>query len=215
MNPGRRFDVRFLALLLAACLLVAGCATSTPTPTPTPAQVPMVQCTPPYCWEDEVPFCEGQCPGGCGTTCATITPAPNASPTPTFPPLSDVCVLPTPDPTQAEPHMDLCASASQIRVGGVIQLAIRLSGVARSAFVSISGQDVDSYKSFFTRARTGDHLPALINAGAHLKLDYMQTHGDEMFFVLQGVSSGEVKVDVRAGPTYQNINSSLTLTVLP
>lgn len=41
------------------------------TATPTPA--PM--CTPPACAEGEVYHCSGDCPGGCGTVCATVTPA--------------------------------------------------------------------------------------------------------------------------------------------
>lgn len=42
------------------------------TVTATPAPV----CTPPACAEDEVYHCSGECPGGCGTVCATVTPAP-------------------------------------------------------------------------------------------------------------------------------------------
>lgn len=41
------------------------------TVTATPAPV----CTPPACAEDEVYHCSGDCPGGCGTVCATVTPA--------------------------------------------------------------------------------------------------------------------------------------------
>lgn len=33
-------------------------------------------CTPPACGANEIYFCEGDCPGGCGTTCATVTPPP-------------------------------------------------------------------------------------------------------------------------------------------
>ena len=38
--------------------------------TPTPFAV----CTPPACRPDEVHHCPDECPGGCGTTCATPTP---------------------------------------------------------------------------------------------------------------------------------------------
>ena len=38
---------------------------------PTPVPV----CTPPACSPDEVYYCLGECPGGCGTTCATATPS--------------------------------------------------------------------------------------------------------------------------------------------
>jgi len=42
--------------------------------TSTPAPV----CTPPVCaiGTNEVYFCREECPGGCGTTCATYTPVP-------------------------------------------------------------------------------------------------------------------------------------------
>jgi hypothetical protein len=44
----------------------------------TPAITPMIMCTPPLCaiGTSEVYCCSGNCPGGCGTTCATYTPAP-------------------------------------------------------------------------------------------------------------------------------------------
>ena len=37
---------------------------------------PMIMCTPPACSANEVYFCASDCPGGCGTTCATVTPTP-------------------------------------------------------------------------------------------------------------------------------------------
>ena len=37
---------------------------------------PMICCTPPLCKSGEVFSCPGECPCGCGTTCATITPGP-------------------------------------------------------------------------------------------------------------------------------------------
>jgi hypothetical protein len=44
--------------------------------TPTPEFLPM--CTPPLCaiGTSEVYYCSATCPNGCGTTCATYTPAP-------------------------------------------------------------------------------------------------------------------------------------------
>ncbi len=81
-------------LLLLSLVLVWGCtptpsppaATLTPTivpSTPTPTalaltETPQPVCTPPACGPDEVYFCPDTCPGGCGTTCATPTPAPGA-----------------------------------------------------------------------------------------------------------------------------------------
>ncbi len=45
---------------------IPGDVTITPTPFP--------KCTPPACKEGEVYHCPDECPGGCGTTCATPTP---------------------------------------------------------------------------------------------------------------------------------------------
>jgi hypothetical protein len=38
----------------------------------------ILMCTPPACaiGTSEVYYCSGECPGGCGTTCATFTPGP-------------------------------------------------------------------------------------------------------------------------------------------
>jgi|GEM_PF-131097 len=45
---------------------------------------PMPLCTPPACAAGEVYYCSGDCPGGCGTTCATVTPLPPGRPGTTF-----------------------------------------------------------------------------------------------------------------------------------
>ena len=222
MRPDYLLVVRMIAFMLATCLvLLPGCInispTNTPTPslTPTPTEGPVIQCTAPLCWEDEVFSCPGKCPGGCGTICATRTPDPNASPIPTFPPLSSICTLPTPEPGQTAPGMALCASASEVHVGGVIQLAAELTGVLHSDYISISGQDVDSPGNFNTRARTGEHFPALYNSGAHLSLVLVQTHDDQILVMLQASSPGQVTIDFRVIPTVPDIRSSITLTVLP
>ena len=69
--PRPRHLLLIAALLLAACrpLDLPWAATATPSPTP------FVQCTPPPCQVGETYNCpSGNCPGGCGTTCATVTP---------------------------------------------------------------------------------------------------------------------------------------------
>ena len=221
MNPDRHFAVRMITFVLAACLIHIGCIsislTNTPIPSPTitPTEGPIIMCTPPLCWEDEVFSCLAKCPGGCGTICATRTPDPNARPTPTFPLLSSVCAIRTPYPPLPEPSMALCASTSEVHVGGVIQLAAQLTGVLHSDYIYITGQDVDSPGSFYTRARTGDHFPALNNSGAHLSLALVQTHDDQIFILLQASSPGKVKIDLRVIPTVPDIQSTITLTVLP
>ena len=57
----------------AESAVMAGTEVITPTDTPTPAQ-PV--CTPPPCKQGEVYHCPDDCPGGCGTQCATPTPHP-------------------------------------------------------------------------------------------------------------------------------------------
>ncbi|MBP7692580.1 MAG: hypothetical protein KA764_11710 [Anaerolineales bacterium] len=79
-----------VALGLAGLGLAAACqplALPTPTASPAPATAtppPVLMCTPPPCLAGEVYHCpNGDCPGGCGTTCATPTPG---GLTPTYPP---------------------------------------------------------------------------------------------------------------------------------
>jgi hypothetical protein len=54
------------------------------TPTATAIDGPTVMCTPPPCDEDEAYHCPDECPGGCGTVCATFTPGPCVDPDPAF-----------------------------------------------------------------------------------------------------------------------------------
>lgn len=84
MRHSRSWLLIVLALGLAACRP----GTLFPTPTPpvsaTPAPpTPIIQCTPPLCAPGEAYFCaSGNCPGGCGTGCATFTPPAGATPAP-------------------------------------------------------------------------------------------------------------------------------------
>lgn len=87
----KRFRLLFPALLLTACgrldslspeqllpvVQVLSPQSATPLPWP---ETPMLMCTPPACGPDEVYYCDGDCPGGCGTTCATPTPFPMCTP---------------------------------------------------------------------------------------------------------------------------------------
>lgn len=57
-----------IRLTLLTVLLLA-CNLASPTVAPRPV------CTPPPCQPDEVYYCPDECPGGCGTICATPTPA--------------------------------------------------------------------------------------------------------------------------------------------
>jgi hypothetical protein len=55
-------------ILAVSLLFLAALACNAPQPTTIP-----VVCTPPLCEEDEVYYCGGECPGGCGVRCATPT----------------------------------------------------------------------------------------------------------------------------------------------
>ena len=80
-------------LLLGFLLVSASLACHVPAVTEAPRPV----CTPPPCGPDEVYYCPDECPGGCGTICATPTPtAPTAElPTPASSEESTVVVSPT------------------------------------------------------------------------------------------------------------------------
>ncbi|MBK6327383.1 MAG: hypothetical protein IPF56_15825 [Chloroflexi bacterium] len=71
--------IAFLALflfILAACQSLTPATPTAVLPTPLPAtNTPFPLCTPPACTANETYFCADDCPGGCGTTCATVTPA--------------------------------------------------------------------------------------------------------------------------------------------
>jgi glucose/arabinose dehydrogenase len=72
----------FVLLLIPACRGGSTIENGEFIPTMTPITIleqgitPMPLCTPPACEPDEVYHCPDDCPGGCGTTCATITPGP-------------------------------------------------------------------------------------------------------------------------------------------
>jgi glucose/arabinose dehydrogenase len=78
----------FLILTISACSTGTPVEVEEPTPSLTPMTpvetqaTPMLMCTPPACSAGEVFHCPDECPGGCGTVCATPTPEPDAE-TPT------------------------------------------------------------------------------------------------------------------------------------
>lgn len=94
MKP-KQFALILLTVLIAGCVPTTAELTAVPTallstasatavvvpdiPTPTPRlDTPVSVCTPPSCAADESTFCNGDCPGGCGTICVTRTPPPDA-----------------------------------------------------------------------------------------------------------------------------------------
>lgn len=66
----------------AVSVTISPSDTKNSSPTATPTNTPIITyymvCTPPLCAinTDEAYYCPVNCPGGCGTTCATYTPTP-------------------------------------------------------------------------------------------------------------------------------------------
>ena len=76
-----------ILMIFTSTLIFSACSDQTAnTDEATPAQIqvevtrrttPMKVCTPPPCGENEAYYCPDECPGGCGTICATHTPEPS------------------------------------------------------------------------------------------------------------------------------------------
>lgn len=79
----KRWSIIPILLSLIACSLFVPTppATETLSPLPLPPSATfMAVCTAPACSANETYFCSGNCPGGCGTACATVTPDAGLSP---------------------------------------------------------------------------------------------------------------------------------------
>lgn len=146
-RPGRIWVAIFIAaslFVLGACLAVFPAATpALPPVTLTPTEGPIIMCSPPACFEDEVFSCPGKCPGGCGTICATRTPDPQASPTPTIPPFASICALPTALANPPAPGMAVCAGPAGVHVGDTVLVAVEVTGLESLDYIDIAGDDVD------------------------------------------------------------------------
>jgi hypothetical protein len=228
MHQIHRTVANIIAAMLAVCLLgLAGCSPASPPPTSSPVaptllpspsvtpthEMPQVQCTAPWCWEDADLHCPGTCPGGCGTTCATRTPDPRASPTPTIPPPADICTFPTPAADPSVPHIDLCASALKVHPGDKFQLVADLTPPNWVDYVAITLQDVDGPGNIAIMARLGDHLPVWHTQSAYVDLEIVQTHNHQIYLLLSAKSPGAVKIDFLVVPTSPDIRASITITV--
>jgi hypothetical protein len=219
LNP--RLSGGLSAILIAASLLGLGaCAAAgpppAPPPTPTSTEGPIIMCTAPACWEDEVYSCPRKCPGGCGTVCSTRTPDPQASPTPTIPPFASICALPTAAAGTPGPRMAVCVGPDSVHVGDTALVAVEISGLERSDYINIAGDDEDGVGGYFTaRVRSGGHTAIPIYVGARLRPDRIQSDGNRLLLTLKAVAAGPVKIDFKVVPTMPNIQASITITVLP
>lgn len=80
-HPAIRTLLALVFLALACDLLSLPTEESPSAPaTLTPGPEYAIACTPPPCRADEVYYCAAECPGGCGTTCATAAADPRMLP---------------------------------------------------------------------------------------------------------------------------------------
>ena len=101
---------------------------------------PILMCTPPRCaiGTSEVYFCNGECLGGCGTTCATYTPTPLIMATTT--PLSFSCLdcdlgpaleYLCPLASASDEAMKLLASYGEVQRGQVDEYACKYATISQ------------------------------------------------------------------------------------
>jgi hypothetical protein len=82
------------AVTITASLTPLPAATKEPS-----SPTPQIMCTPPSCQEGEIYYCSDDCPGGCGTMCATVTPIrPSAQSTATAVDVSGDATVETGEP---------------------------------------------------------------------------------------------------------------------
>lgn len=212
--------------LLAGLLAVSACqplslpatapASAPPTaagPTITPTYPPPM-CTPPPCWSGETYFCAGDCPNGCGTTCATRTPDPNAGPAPTFPAPETVCALPDLAPAVGTPapSVQRCASAEAGRVGETLTIRVRATSLAEPIF-SVQGQDADGFGYLGFRAKAEDQLQNQSDGSAVVQITRVRVSGSELLLTLTGRAAGQVTLTIAAGPLAGPFVSAEPLTL--
>lgn len=162
----------WLSLALVLMLLVS-CSRLPPPLNTLGRPTPQIQCTAPPCAADETYACgaaNGECPGGCGTICIKKTPDPDAPTTAAVsvtPPVtgaerSFICpiVVRTPPPeaptasvngTAApdvflDPHVELCAGALEVPVGGTVQLTAQAIDIGLPFYqVSVRAQGAPEF----------------------------------------------------------------------
>jgi hypothetical protein len=216
MKANLKLRLGVLALLL--CLTGGACADRTAEPEiaiPPRRLTPVVQCTPPPCWDDETYYCGGECPGGCGTICATRTPDPKASPTPTFPALSRGCTLPTPGPDASGPALYVCASATTIRIGETVRLSAEVTEATDPEF-AVWGQDLEGTGSFSVRAKATNRTRDWYSYSTILDLVSVQVSDSRLYVELKALAPGAVEIEIGAGPPYPALHAApLTIAVEP
>ena len=219
MRSSRPLTFAVFAVICGFVLFGCQLVTSTPTPipdsiaTPTATEFLRIMCTPPACWEDEQYHCPDECPGGCGTVCATRTPDPAASPTPAIPSFAEICALDATTPGM--PAMALCADRESARVGEMVQIAAEFRGLERLEFLRITGTNSDGMGDFSARLRLGGHTATPVNNGAHLVVERAQSDGNRVYLLLRAQSVGLTSVSLQVIPTSPDVQAGIAIRVEP
>ncbi len=201
-----------LLLLLASCNLPL----NTPTPSPAPPSItptratptrspspsftpytPIIMCTPPLCWNDETYYCPKTCPGGCGTTCATRTPDPKASLTPTFPVIANPCRLPTANPATPSPQLAACASASRVRVGETFHFIAAVSP-AQAADFRFTLRDLDGKSSLSYQVNRENRVQGYGTSTNILTLAGYRVAEGKLTLLLKAKAAGSAEINIIA-----------------
>jgi hypothetical protein len=188
-------------------------ATSTSTLSPTP----MIQCTPPACWGDEAYFCPKACPGGCGTTCATRTPDPNASPTPPFPVVTFQCSVPTPGPAGGT-RLSACIGAKEVKVGDTFSISAEVGQAGPVEFLLRATDIGEKVGSIYLRAKNLNRAQMMDNSSNFISLLSIQASETRFGAAFKALSPGELEISIIAMPPYPaaSLDSDLfVVTVLP
>jgi hypothetical protein len=214
-----RNEPRLCAFALLLCLTAIACAGTTAEPVFTAESAltaePVLMCTTFPCWDDETHFCPGECPGGCGVICATLTPDPNAAPTPTFPAPSIHCTLPTPGPATSSPALYACASATTVGMGETVGLHAQVTNAMNAQF-TVQGRDTDGTQSFYVEAMPTNRTRGWYSSGTTFDLVSVQVSDSRLYAELRALAPGIVQIEISAGPPYPSLRADpLTITVHP
>jgi hypothetical protein len=180
-------------------------------------ETPMVQCTPPACWNDEAYFCPKACPGGCGTTCATRTPDPNASPTPPFPVVTFQCSAPTPGPA-AGTSLSACIGAREVKVGDSFSISAEVGQAGPAEFLLRATDLGERVGSIYLKAKNISRTQMMDNSSNFLSLLSIRASETRFEAAFKAISPGQLEVSIIAVPPYpaQSLFSDLfVVTVRP
>jgi hypothetical protein len=184
----------------------------TPTPRmPTPlVTVPQIQCTPPACRPGEVFYCPGKCPGGCGTICVTPTPKAITPEKPSGVPCLIVTRTPPPNaPTfvpngnslpgqRVDPHVEICASASTLKVGETFTLIGQVVDIGLPNYaVMLRPAGTDDFRQLVAVTYNNEIRG---QAGAGEVLEVVSTRGtmNQLTLVLRARAAGTIDVFINA-----------------